>query len=236
MSDYSYISNAHPSFIDAMYQQYKQDPNSVEQSWRTFFQGFEFGANGHADQITVPTNGVAEANKLVFTPKELQVIGLINGYRRRGHLLSKTNPILDRKDRKPHLDLEDFGLTDSDLNQRFLASREIGLEEGKTLGEIIDRLNAIYCGNIGLEYFYIAERKKRRWLRQRLESFNDDDYGFGLDKKRRIFEKLNEAVLFESFLNKKYVGQKRFSLEGGESLIPALDAIVNKGAELGVEI
>lgn len=235
MSNYSYIFNAHPSFIDAMYKKYQQDPNTVEQGWRTFFEGFEFGLNGQSQNKIAPTRGTASEETLRFTPKELQVIGLINGYRRRGHLLSKTNPILDRKDRKPHLDLEDYGLSEADLDQHFLASREINLSEGKTLREIIKRLKEIYCGSIGLEYFYISERKKRRWLRQRLETFNDDDYGHDIEKKRRIFKKLNEAVLFESFLNKKYVGQKRFSLEGGESLIPALDAIINKGAELGVD-
>ena len=141
----------------------------------------------------------------------------------------KTNPIRTRRDRRPHLELEDYGLTEADLDKKFLAGHDINMGHA-TLREIIGRLHKIYCGSIGLEYFYIHERAKRRWLRERLETFNDDDYGLGIDKKRRILEKLNGAVLFEKFLHTKYIGQKRFSLEGGESAIPALDAIINAGA------
>jgi 2-oxoglutarate dehydrogenase E1 component len=229
MSDYSFIFNAHPSFIDNLYRQFQSDPESVDAQWRLFFEGFEF-AEKHSTATEQPTDaGVA------FNMKEFQVVGMINGYRRRGHLLSKTNPIKDRDDRAPLLNLEDYGLSNADLDQRFMASKELNLPAGATLREIVDRLNMIYCGSIGLEYFYISNRPKRRWLRERLEQFNENDYGLSLEKKRRILEKLNGAVGFESFLNKKYVGQKRFSLEGGESIIPALDAIINKGAEIGVE-
>jgi 2-oxoglutarate dehydrogenase E1 component len=237
MSDFSFIHNAHPSFIDSVYQKYKADPTSVDASWRLFFEGFDFG--GGADGSAVAHQNAVVATEdygdIELTTKEFQVIGMINGYRRRGHLLSKTNPIKDRDDRKPNLSLEDYGLSDADLDTRFVASREINMKPGHTLREIIERLQQIYCGNIGLETFHIQEKSKRRWLRERLERFNDDDYGLSLDKKKRILEKLNGAVGFESFLNKKYVGQKRFSLEGGESVIPGLDAIINKGAELGVE-
>jgi 2-oxoglutarate dehydrogenase E1 component len=239
MSDYSFIFNAHPSFIDNIYQQYKANPDAVDASWRLFFEGFEFGSNaasnGSIHNSVAAKTIQTENGEIEFTTKELQVVGMINGYRRRGHLLSKTNPIKDRDDRKPMLDLADYGLSEEDLDQRFIASREINMKPGATLREIIDRLHKIYCGNIGLETYQIHTKSKRRWLRQRLEKFNDDDYGLSFKKKKRILEKLNGAVGFESFLNKKYVGQKRFSLEGGESVIPGLDAIINEGAELGVE-
>jgi 2-oxoglutarate dehydrogenase E1 component len=228
MRDYSFIYNAHPSYIDNIYQQYKTNPESIDSAWRLFFEGFDFSENG-----SVKT-GIS-ADSTAASLKEFQVIGMINGYRRRGHLLSKTNPIKDRDDRKPNLNLEDYGLSDADLDTRFIASREINMEAGATLREIVERLQTIYCGNIGLETYQIHDKAKRRWLRERLEKFNDDDYGLSLEKKKRILEKLNGAVGFESFLNKKYVGQKRFSLEGGEAVIAGLDAIINEGADLGVQ-
>ena len=228
MNDYSYVFKAHSSYIDEMYKQYQADPTSVEDGWRAFFQGFEFGEDEFSE-----SNGALAATSSAgqgLDPDEFKVIGLINGYRRRGHLLSNTNPIRDRRDRRPHLDLEDYGLTKADLSRKFEAAKEINFTEPKTLQEIIDRLHKIYCGSIGLEYFYISEKAKRRWLRQQLETFNDDDNALKLDRKKRILEKLNGAVLFEKFLHTKYVGQKRFSLEGGESTIPALDAIINAAA------
>lgn len=223
MKDYSYVYKAHSSYIEKMYEQYKADPAQVEEGWRIFFEGFDFGEQG-------TMAAAAGGGDTSFDIDELKVVGLINGYRRRGHLLSTTNPIRTRRDRRPHLDLSDYGLTEADLDRKFRAAKEINFEEPQTLRAIIDRLHKIYCGNIGLEYFYIAEKAKRRWLRQQLETFSDDDYGHSIEKKKRILEKLNDAVVFEKFLHTKYVGQKRFSLEGGESTIPALDAIINSAA------
>ncbi len=232
MTNYSYIFNAHPSFIESMYEQYTGNPESVDNGWRTFFEGFDFALRN--DNGDFDASVVEDLKKSSSPDKEFRVIGLINGYRRRGHLLSTTNPIRERLDREPYLDLEDYDLTEADLDTPFVAGREIGMKTA-TLREIINRLKKIYCGNIGMEYFYISKKATRRWLRQKLERFNDDSYGFDLKKKKRILEKLNGAVGFEAFLNKKYVGQKRFSLEGGESAIPALDAIIETGAGLGVE-
>lgn len=226
MNDFSYIYKAHSSYIDKMYSNYKADPESVDSGWRIFFQGFEFG-EGEGATVTA---SAASNEAPSFDTDEFKVIGLINGYRRRGHLLSNTNPIRTRRDRRPHLDLADYGLSEADLDRKFMAAKELNFTEAKTLREIIDRLHRIYCGSIGLEYFYISEKSKRRWLRQQLELFRDDDYGLSLKRKKRILEKLNGAVLFEKFLHTKYVGQKRFSLEGGESTIPALDAIINAAA------
>ncbi|RMD68194.1 MAG: 2-oxoglutarate dehydrogenase E1 component, partial [Bacteroidetes bacterium] len=167
--------------------------------------------------------------------KELRVYAIIVAYRNRGHLRSLTNPIRARRDRRPNLDLADFNLTEADLDRHFLAGREIGLENA-TLRQIIDHLEKVYCGHIGFEFMHIRERAKRRWLRERIERIMPEkSFGLSIEEKRRILEKLNGAVVFEKFLNTKYVGQKRFSLEGGESTIPALDFIINKGAELGVE-
>jgi len=226
------MANAHPSYIESMYQRYRKDPQSVEESWRAFFRGFDFAqqeANGEAATAETAAPGVVPT-------KEFQVLSLIKAFRNRGHLLSTTNPIRQRRDRRPNLKLDDFGLSDEDLNQRFAAGQEIGMANA-TLQELIDHMRKIYCGNIGFEYHHIRDRAKRRWLRTQIEEQHDpgNDYGLAIDKKRRILEKLNGAVVFEKFLHTKYIGQKRFSLEGGETAIVALDGAINMGAEYDVE-
>ncbi|KXK37163.1 MAG: 2-oxoglutarate dehydrogenase E1 component [Saprospiraceae bacterium] len=229
MKDYSYVFNAHPAYIESLYKNYQQDPTSVDEGWRVFFDGFEFNTNG-AD---ASFNGSDVSGGL--SHKELNVLSLINGYRSRAHLLSKTNPLKPRKDRKPHLSLADYDLSDADLHQRFNAGETIGLKNA-TLAEIISKLQKIYCGHIGFEYVHIEDQEKREWLRNRIENQpTDDSYGLSKEKKIRILDRLNDAVIFEKFLHTKYIGQKRFSLEGGETTIAALDAIINKGAEDKVE-
>ena len=227
MSKFSYVFNAHPAYIESIYKQYLQDPASVEEGWRVFFEGFDFGLNdmsGRASEIDTQ-----------ISSKEFGVMSIIHGFRSRGHLLSTTNPIMTRRDRKPHLDLFDYGLSESDLNSVFKAGEEIGLVNA-TLQQILDRLRVVYCGNLGIEYAHIENREKRMWLREKMEnSRKDGSYGLPLDKKLRILEKLNGAVIFEKFLHTKYVGQKRFSLEGGETTIAALDCIINNASELGAE-
>ena len=228
MNDFSFIANAHPNFIASMYEQYQQDPESVEQSWRAFFKGFDFANstnNGHA----------TESGTSNFSKKEFQVLALIKAFRNRGHLLSTTNPIRKRRDRRPNLNLEDFGLSEADMNTNFLAGGEIGLPNA-TLSQIIDHLRKVYCGHIGFEYHHIQDRSRRRWIRERVEkNHSDNAYNFSSEKKRRILEKLNGAVIFERFLHTKYIGQKRFSLEGGETAIVGLDGIINKASEDKVE-
>jgi 2-oxoglutarate dehydrogenase E1 component len=223
----SYISNAHPAYIDALYQNYQADPESVEIGWRRFFEGFEYAQS-------VGGNGTAAMPSATMNDKEFNVLGLIHGYRDRGHLLATTNPLKPRKERYPHLDLSDYGLSEADLDTRFAVGNELGLGVA-TLRDIVARLKAVYSGNIGFEYDHIEDRDRRYWLRDRIERLSGGDYGFPLDKKRRILEKLNEAVCFESFLAKKFIGQKRFGLEGGECTIAGLDAAILRGAEMGVK-
>ena len=232
MKDFSAVANAHPQYIDALYQSWLKDAASVETDWQAFFKGFDFAlnaGNGHSgngrETATSATLAAADLSK------EFGVIGLIHGYRDRGHTLSTTNPIKPRKDRKPRLELSDYGLSDADLDKPFAAGFELGMTNA-TLRDIVARLKKIYTGNIGFESTHIFDKDKRQWLRDKIESRNlADDYGFSLAKKQRILEKLNGAVGFEQFLATKYVGQKRFGLEGGEATIPALDAMINKAAE-----
>ncbi len=233
MDQFSYIANADVAALDTLYQQYKENPASVDESWQHFFKGFEFNqtfnSNGH-------TNGTVAQAKPVsaeHTRKEMEVVHLIRAYRSRGHLLSKTNPIGGRKDRQPMLDLVDFKLSDADLDTTFEAGIEL-FGEAATLRKIVDALKKVYLGKIGFEYLYIRDRKAKNWLRKKIEN----EYLYfdpSRDQKLRIFEKLNEAVNFENFIHTKFLGKKRFSLEGGESTIPALDIAINRGAELGVK-
>jgi 2-oxoglutarate dehydrogenase E1 component len=234
MKDYSHIFNAHPQYIDSLYKSFQQDPSSVEQGWRLFFEGFEFGQQGNGQSAgSIPA--VAPLSDAI---KEFGVMSIIHGFRNRGHLLSTTNPIRQRRDRRPHLDLADYHLSEDDLGKVFQAGMEIGMPDS-TLDAILQHLRLIYCGDIGFEFAHIENREKRMWLKERIERRPGlgvtDDYGLDLTSKKRILEKLNGAVVFERFLHTKYVGQKRFSLEGGETTIPALDAIIQLGASMGVE-
>jgi len=224
MKSAQYISNAHPAYIESLYNDFKENPNSVDIEFKKFFEGFDFAIN------TGKTNNGATTG--AFNIKELQVYQLIEAYRERGHLIAQTNPIRPRKDRKPHLDLKYYGLTDADLDNTFQIGNEIGLKNG-TLKQILAQLKKVYSADIGFEYDYITDIEVRDWLRQKIEHrFNTH---FSIDKKKRILQKLNETVVLEQFLGTKYLGEKRFSLEGGESTIPALDAIINKSADLGVQ-
>lgn len=237
MDKFSYISNAHVAYIDELYAEYKKNPDSLDPSWKSFFDGFDFAIskfgedeNGGAAVASVTSAPVVEAGQL---PKEIKVRALIHAYRSRAHLKSKTNPVRDRKDRKALLDLEDFGLEQADLNLEFEAGNEIGIGKSK-LSKIVESLKKIYEGPLGFEYFYIRDPEMLNWFKAKVEkealAFNPS-----VDEKKRILFKLNQAVVFENFLHTKYLGQKRFSLEGGESTIPFLDALINTGADFGVE-
>jgi len=233
MKDFSYITQSHPAYIESLYKDYVQDPASVDPEFRKFFEGFDFaisnGVNGHAVAVTEPSTGIAvDSNQL---GKEFGVYNLILAYRKKGHLVANTNPIRKRKDRGANLELNFFGLTDADLQQTFSAGKFIGLENA-TLQKIIERLQRIYCGHIGVEYQYIVSQEKIDWLQNEIEKFHAP---VPLNQKRRILDKLNEGVIFEKFLHTKYIGQKRFSLEGGETTIPALDAMLTVAADLGTE-
>ncbi len=222
MDPYSYISNAHGSYIDELYRSYKQDPHSIDPSWRLFFEGFEFS------QAKAPITVGDESSY-----KEVQVRYLIHAYRSRGHLKSDTNPVRQRKDRKALLHLEHFGLSKDDLETEFEGGKTIGIGRAK-LKDIVRALESIYEGPVGFEYMYIREPEILEWFttKSEKEALNFDP---SVEEKQRILTKLNEAVVFENFLHTKYIGQKRFSLEGGETTIPALDSIINNSANLGVE-
>jgi len=229
MDKYSFLNAAHTTYFATLYDEYLKNPDGVEPSWRAFFQGFDFGIE--SGSFTLGESGAVEVPEKVH--KEFQVVKLINAYRSRGHLFTKTNPVRERRKYSPTLDIENFGLTKDDLNTVFNAGEIINIGPS-TLSAIIEHLQRIYCNSIGIEYLYIRRPEKVRWIQERL-NINANQPQFSVDQKKHILHKLNEAYSFENFLHTKYVGQKRFSLEGGESLIPALDAMIEAAADQGVE-
>ena len=222
MDKFSYISNAEGSVIDDLYSSYLKDENSVDESWKKFFEGFEFAKTNFEEDGAIPDN----------VQKEFKVIKLIGEYRSRGHLFTDTNPVRERRKYKPSLDYQNFKLEESDLNVVFKAGEEIGLGNA-TLQEIIDHLKETYCKSIGIEYMYIRHPERVRWLRERIELKNRPL--LSKERKIHVMRKLNQSSVFEEFLHKKFVGQKRFSIEGAEALIPALDNLIERGTEFGVE-
>jgi 2-oxoglutarate dehydrogenase E1 component len=247
MDKFSYIANAHVSYVDELYHSYKSDPDSIDSSWKEFFDGFDFALTNYSsdeeEPVTTPSNGTAAKNGALATPgtimdmeqlpKEIKVRALIHAHRSRAHLRSKTNPVRERRDRKALIDPKDFGLGQEDMSTEFQAGNEIGIGKAK-LSVIIESLKTIYEGPMGFEYLYIRDPEMLDWFKTKVEkealAFNPSH-----DDKKRILFKLNQAVVFENFLHTKYLGQKRFSLEGGESTIPFLDAVINISSELGVK-
>lgn len=253
MKDFSYITNPHPAYIESLYQDFAQNPESVDPELKKFFEGFDFAistglatsngngktngaANGNGAATATPSaNGTQPAvapTAAVDFKKELGAYRMILGYRNKGHLIAKTNPIRQRRDRGANLDLGFFGLNEEDLTKTFYAGNLIGLTNA-TLQQILDYLKLAYAEHVGVEFKYISDQKKVDWLTTEMEkNFTNP---VPLEQKKRILEKLNQGVIFEEFLGKKFIGQKRFSLEGGETTIAALDAIINTGSANGVE-
>ena len=257
MKDYSFITNSHPAYIEGLYQDFVKNPDAVDPEFRKFFEGFDFAvtqgksalinslpinSNGSASAATangVSNGAVASGTSRTLTTadgvdwkKELGAYRLILGYRNKGHLLAKTNPIRPRKDRGANLDLAFYGFTEEDMDKNFFAGNLIGLGT-TTLRQILSHLQKTYADHVGIEFKYISDQKKIDWLTTEMEkNFLNP---LPLEKKRRILEKLNQGVMFEKFLHTKYIGQKRFSLEGGETTIPALDTIINVAADHNVQ-
>lgn len=225
MDKLSYLSNAEIASIDALYNEYVKNPDSLDPSWKKFFEGFEF-ARTNFEEVSV---GAVPEN----VKKEFNVLNLINGYRTRGHLFTKTNPVRERRQYTPSLDIENFNLSKSDLETVFQAGAEIGIGPAK-LKDIIAHLNQTYCQSIGVEFMYMRGPEILGWLKEKLEGPKNTP-NFSINEKKTILNKLNQAVVFENFLHTKFVGQKRFSLEGAETLIPALDWVIETGADLGIE-
>ncbi|HLF47464.1 MAG TPA: 2-oxoglutarate dehydrogenase E1 component, partial [Chitinophagaceae bacterium] len=252
MKDFQYITSQHPAFVENLYQDYLKDPGSIDPDFKKFFEGFDFAMahfkktsapngtgmiesipaiaeTGSVLSVTEPAAPVSSSNGL---EKEFAVYRMILDYRNKGHLIAKTNPIRKRKDRGANLQIDFFGFTEKDLDKTFYAGHFIGLGTA-SLKNIISHLEKCYAQHVGIEFTYISNQEKTDWLTREIE--NNFHQNLSLEKRRRILEKLNQGVMFEKFLHTKYVGQKRFSLEGGETTIAALDAIINTAAAYEVQ-
>jgi len=239
MKDFSYITNSSPAFIENLYREFVKDPGSVDPEIRKFFEGFDFAVsntaedgNGKTSSVSVPEQDSATLSIDVDWMRELRAYRMILGYRNKGHLLAKTNPIRARKDRGANIELSFYGFNETDLDKDFQAGSLIGLGT-TTLRNILDHLEKCYAHHTGIEFKYISDQKKVDWITYAIEHTMQEP--LPLDKKKRILEKLNQGVMFEKFLHTKYVGQKRFSLEGGETTIAALDAIISTAADNDVD-
>jgi 2-oxoglutarate dehydrogenase E1 component len=225
MDKFSSVGNQELAAIEDLYQTYLENPKSVDESWQQFFAGFELARTNYQQKPVL-----VHSDKI---DKEFAILNLINGYRQRGHLFTKTNPVRSRRKYTPTLDIENFGLDKKDLETVFQAGNEIGIGPAK-LKDIIEHLDATYCRSVGVEFVYMRHPEVVQWLKQRMESVRNSQE-FSDEKRRHFFYHLKLAVGFENFIHKKFVGQKRFSLEGAETLIPSLDAVIEKGSELGIE-
>ena len=228
MDRFSFLGSIHAQLIDDQYEHYLKNPDGIEPSWRAFFQGYDFAKEIYSEE---DLEGAGVPEEVI---KEFHVLNLIQGYRSRGHLFTKTNPVRMRRSYEPTLDIENFGLSKDDLDTPFNAATELGLPGATKLREIISHLEAIYCQSTGVEYNYIRDPERRTWIKNWIHK-DDNQPKLSIEEKKQILHKLNQAVSFESFLNTKFVGQKRFSIEGAEALIPGLDEAVNHGARYGVK-
>lgn len=217
----NYLGNIDLQALEAMFRGWQHNPNSVSTEWQRFFEGFEL-ARTHFNE-----------NGSEYLDTEFKVLKLIDGYRKQGHLFTKTNPVRARRQYTPNLAIENFGLTESDLNKVFQAGKSVGIGPS-TLKDIIDFLEETYCHSIGVEFMYIRNPEIVKWIEEKVEGTRNKTL-FTNEQKKHILHHLKLAVGFEQFIHKKFVGQKRFSLEGAESLLPALDSVIEHGALLGIE-
>ena len=231
MDPYSYLSNVDSAWLDDQYQHYQKDPSSVDPTWARFFEGFDLARAKFPMLPESAANAVvAEGKKgdVTHLRREFKVLELINAYRTRGHFFTH-QPVRERRKYSPTLDLVNFGLNDDDLDTVYQAGDEVGLGPAK-LKDILEFLTVTYCNNIGVEYHYIRKPERVAWLQDRMEKVRNTP-SFSIAEKKEFLMKLDQAVVFEKFLGKKFLGQKRFSIEGVEVLIPALDWIIEHGAK-----
>jgi 2-oxoglutarate dehydrogenase E1 component len=231
MDQFSYLSNAGIGYVEELYHLYRQDPSQIDSQWQDFFRGFDF-AQQHGNGSSISSGSIGQALDAGRLNKEISVLNLIYAYRSRGHLFAQLNPILPGKAHTPTLDLSHFGLTEADLDSSFQAGSQIGLGSA-TLRSIVQLLQDTYCRSIGAEYKFIRNPERTSWLEQRMETSRNIT-AFSLEEKKTILRKIGQANTLEVFMHRKFVGQKRFSLEGAEAIIPALDATIVEGSNLDI--
>jgi 2-oxoglutarate dehydrogenase E1 component len=235
MNSLTLPTRANADLIEAAYRSWLDNPESVDPTWRAFFQGFALGNNSGTSIAAAVGASTASGERvnIIDSLKQSQVHSLIYHYRSLGHLQAHLDPLSPPPPATPRLQLSEFGLTEADLDESFDVGHYLNGGQMR-LRDIIDNLKKTYCGRIGVEYIHIQDTEVRRWLQEKMEPARLQP-AFTTKQKRRILRRLHKAELFEKFLHTKFVGQKRFSLEGGETMIAAFDAVLEASPHLGVE-
>ena len=224
-------TRANADVIEAAYRVWLDNPDGVDPTWRAFFQGFSLGSNGGS--INAALEGQAQGAPIIDSLKQSHVHYLIAAYRAIGHLQAHLDPLSGPPAPTPKLALGQFQLGEADLDTSFDVGTYLGGGQMR-LRDIIASLTQTYCGHVGVEYTHIQDQDCRLWLQERIESTRLKPV-FARPLKVRILRRVHKAELFEKFLHTKYVGQKRFSLEGGETIIAALGAVIDHCPDAGVE-
>ena len=229
MKNLNFATNWNSDLIESQYSIWLNDPESLDSDWRAFFEGFDLGQTTPLPEVSgdiIPSSSEDSRTQACFT-------GAIYAFRSLGHTQANIDPLAKEVPTNPRLSFERLGFAKSDLGRIYDTGNYLGGRK-MTVSDLLSSLQRTYCGSIGVEYLHIQATNKRRWLQARMEpTFNQHD--FTQAEKTRVLRKVREAELFEQFLHTHYVGQKRFSLEGGETLIPCLDSIVQNCPALGVD-
>jgi 2-oxoglutarate dehydrogenase E1 component len=245
----TFLTGANAGFIAELYARFLEDPQSVDESWRRFFSDMDDDLAGVLTELRGPSwaepaprltgNGAAAAAEVGpeglrrATTDSIHALQLIRSYRVRGHLEADLDPLgLETRGPYPELDYRSYGFTEADLDREIYINNLFGRKRA-TLREIIAILRETYCGKIGVEYMHIQEPAERAWIQEKFEN-RQRRSSLSAQIRKEILRVLTTAETFERFLDRRYTGTKRFGIEGAESLMPALDAILQRGAELGI--
>jgi len=232
MTPFDFINRANADYIDRLHEQYLSNPDSLDEIWRAFFAGFE-AAGGRPGQASAAFASADNAALPTAAVAGVEVTNLVHSYRELGHFIANLDPLGHNKSSHPLLDLANFGLTEADLDKRVTQSDFSGATDG-TLRDLLDKLRRTYCGSIGVEFTNMPDKAQREWLLQRMEPINNRPE-FSAADCRAILYQLCAATGFEDYLAQKFQTAKRFGLEGGESLVPLMNTLVDDGAGLGVD-
>jgi 2-oxoglutarate dehydrogenase E1 component len=248
---------ANATFVEELYERYLQNPNSVDASWREIFKDATNGAKPAAreaswTQITskvigvkeeVPVAAAGKGDKKAAAPAanieksiqdSIRAIMLVRAYRVRGHLLANLDPLgLEQTPNHPELDPASYGFTEADMNKEIYLGGTMGIERAR-LADIVGTLREIYCGNVGVEFMHIQHPDQKDWIQKRIEA-DRGNFTLGVDDKKAAWNALMEVESFEQFLQVKYPSTKRFSIQGGDAMLPGLEAVIHTASRLGVK-
>lgn len=223
-----FLNYIHPKYVEYLYEKYKKDPMSIDKSWYYFFYGFDFGKdntleeNNHINKIEINDDKKYFYKKII--KKEIKIYDLIQSYKYKGHYIANINPIIKNNIKKKF-----FNISEKKIDNHFYIEEKLKIGKN-SLKDIVKKLENIYCSSsIGLEYFHISDLNKIHWIEKWFQK--NEEIKFSEEEKKMFLKKLNESVLFENFIHNKFIGQKRFSIEGNESLLPALEYLIAYSSE-----